>query len=233
MISAENIWSEVLGRACGAEAKALPTCSQVILTTGCQGAFGSVLAPAPALLLLGSSSRGAVRRCQKELRQLRSQRENAESCSRTKCAQALTLKSDSLDNYLCETKTPRDKQSQSRDRDTWSGQSRGRWGEEERAEAVGLCFSRCFPVICTFSPCLQLLLTPQQTAAIWILHRARHCPRVPLPKTTLQMVLRNHPRRSFPFLPMLTLGSAGGEEWQSKETAFDSADQEKSVKEKY
>lgn len=124
VISAENIWSKVLGRACGAEAKALPTCSQVILATGCQGGFWSVLAPAPALLLLRSSSRGAVRRCQKELRQLRSQRENAESCSRTRCAQALTLKSDSLDNYLCKTKKPRDKQSQSRD--TWSGQSRGR-----------------------------------------------------------------------------------------------------------
>lgn len=39
VISAENIWREVLGRVCGAEAKALPTCSQVILATGCQGGF--------------------------------------------------------------------------------------------------------------------------------------------------------------------------------------------------
>lgn len=67
-----------------------------------------MLAPAPALLLLGLSSRGA---------------ETAEE-PKGKCwileqnsAQALTLRTDSLDNYLCKTKKARDKQGQSRDSD--------------------------------------------------------------------------------------------------------------------
>lgn len=54
---------------------------------------------------------------------------NAASWSRTKCAQALTLRIDSLDNYLCKTKKPRDKQGQSRDSDI--GKVRTEPGEME------------------------------------------------------------------------------------------------------
>lgn len=54
---------------------------------------------------------------------------NAGSWNRTKCAQALILKSDSLDNYLCKTKKPRDKQGQSRARDI--GKVRTEPGEME------------------------------------------------------------------------------------------------------
>lgn len=62
-----------------------------------------------------------------------------------------------------------------------------------------------------------------------------HVPRVPLPKKHIINGPKEAPSQIIPLPPdaEVTLGSASGEEWMSKETAAADAKQENSVKEKY